>query len=493
MRQQRVSPVEVGDVLADKYRVERIIGVGGMGVVAEVSHLELEQRYAIKFMLPEIAKFGEAVERFMREARAAARLKSEHVGRIFDVGRLESGAPYMVMELLGGVDLEELLEKSGRLPIESAVSYVLQACVALAEAHVAGIVHRDLKPANLFLSSRPDGSPIVKVLDFGVSKVKRAPGNQNYATSLTATSTMLGSPTYMAPEQMRSSKSVDARADVWALGVSLFQLLAGRPPFVADALPVLCLEICNDPAPSLVAFRPDVPPALEDAILQCLEKDPDRRPSTVADLALSLWPFAPREAFSSVQQVVGVMRSAGMTNRQLPAFWEGERKIPTAGELDATALASPGVRAGHPALPASPPMISKAQSAPGLARDLASQSRTRWFLVALLGGLFLLIAAVSVGVVLGSGQFGKAHDAATAATGVREETQPIGIAPDDDSNGEHSAPTPPSSVTPAASSSSPTIQSAQPPAAATTPRRRLPQPTAKPPPKSKDYDPLGHQ
>src|SRR4051812_26900830 len=183
---------QAGDVLAGKYRVERILGVGGMGIVLAVEHLELGQRMAIKMMLPGVAPDEMAVTRFLREARAAAGIQSEHVVRIFDVGTLETGAPYMVMELLRGEDLNQLLANVGRLAVTDAVDYVLQACHAIAEAHAMGIVHRDLKPSNLFLTKRSDESALVKVLDFGISKAMNPDKDGLNSANLTTTSAVMG-------------------------------------------------------------------------------------------------------------------------------------------------------------------------------------------------------------------------------------------------------------------------------------------------------------
>ena len=215
-------PVSPGDVVAGKYRVERIIGAGGMGVVVAARHLQLDQTVALKFMTH---RTPAGDERFSREARAAARLKSEHAAKVHDVGALDNGTPYMVMEYLEGNDLHALLSAEGALPIDLAVGYVMQACEAIGEAHAHGIVHRDLKPHNLFLTTGVGGRPKIKVLDFGISKT------QDDETTLTRSSDIIGTPVYMAPEQLRSSKDVDARADIWALGAMLYELVTGRLPF----------------------------------------------------------------------------------------------------------------------------------------------------------------------------------------------------------------------------------------------------------------------
>src|SRR5687768_7598752 len=214
----------IGDVVAGKYRIVRSMAIGGMGEVYEAMHDELSMRIALKVLLREQARIPEAVERFLREARAAASLNSEHVAKVFDVGRTADGAPYLAMELLEGEDLEQLVERRGPLPVHEAVWYVLETLEALGEAHARGIVHRDLKPSNLFLSRSGDRSR-VKVLDFGISKLER--GMEAPQVSLTTTKSMLGSPGYMSPEQVRSSKNVDARTDIWSVGVILYELLQG--------------------------------------------------------------------------------------------------------------------------------------------------------------------------------------------------------------------------------------------------------------------------
>ena len=280
-----------GDVVAGKYQVERVLGEGGMGVVIAARHLELDQRVAVKFLLPEIAKRSDAAERFRREARAAVKIRSEHVARVIDVGTSDDGVPFMVMEYLEGADLGQELKRHGALPVVDAVTYLLEACEAVAEAHSAGIVHRDLKPANLFLASRADGSRLIKVLDFGISK--SVSGGSMSDLSLTNTSALIGSPLYMSPEQMHSAKSVDARTDIWALGAILYQSLANRTPYVGESIPQLCSSLLNDTPPALATFRSDVPAELEVVVSKALQKNREHRFQTVAELARALVPFAP--------------------------------------------------------------------------------------------------------------------------------------------------------------------------------------------------------
>jgi len=277
-----------GAVLSGKYAVQRLIGKGGMAAVVAARQVALGGDVAIKILHPRLANDEEGSERFFREARATARIRSEHVVRVLDVGTTEGGLPYIVMELLHGRDLGQLLD-SGALSVHHAVDFVLQASEALAEAHALGIVHRDLKPSNLWLSQRPDGTPFVKVLDFGISKLSAEVEND---PKLTETQSVFGSPMYMSPEQIRSAKRVDPRTDVWALGVVLYELLAGRLPFEADtAASALASITADDPAP-LHPLRPEVPPELEQAIYHCLVKDVTKRCQSLAELARLLVPFA---------------------------------------------------------------------------------------------------------------------------------------------------------------------------------------------------------
>jgi serine/threonine-protein kinase len=279
-----LAPVAVGDVLASKYRVERVLGSGGMGVVVAAQHVALHHKVALKLMLPTAAADGDAVARFLREARAAAQLTSEHVARVLDVGTLTSGAPFMVMELLDGSDLEGVLRERGPLPVTDAVDYIRQACDAVAEAHERGIVHRDLKPGNLFLARDARGRTSIKVLDFGISKHTAAVGD----LALTKTAAVMGSPLYMSPEQMRASRNVDARTDVWSLGVTLYQLLTGRVPFFAESPMELGAKVLHEEPEPLHRVRRDVPPAVDAVVMQCLAKDPASRLPTARDLSSAL-------------------------------------------------------------------------------------------------------------------------------------------------------------------------------------------------------------
>jgi serine/threonine protein kinase len=288
----------IGDVIDSKYKTESVLGSGGMGIVVAARHLQLGQRVAIKFLRTDVGQDTAAVARFLREARAVVALSSEHVARVLDVGTLDSGAPYIVMEYLAGRDIAQALRESGRFTVAEAVAFVLQACEAIAEAHALGIVHRDLKPSNLFVARRLDGSPLVKVLDFGIS---RAPELGSIASrgvpSLTASGLMIGSPLYMSPEQIRNAKGVDGRTDVWSLGVILYELLTGAPPFSGETLGEVLAQIVAKDAPPVRRTSPDVPEALAQLISKCLDRDPALRVQSIAELATGLLPFAgPSEA-----------------------------------------------------------------------------------------------------------------------------------------------------------------------------------------------------
>jgi serine/threonine-protein kinase len=254
---------KAGDVIDGKYRVERDLAEGGMGAILLATDLATNEHVAIKVMLPEAMEIEGAVTRFEREARAAAGIVSEHVVRIFHVGELQNGAPFMVMEYLEGKDLGEVVGPEKSLSIAEASDYVLQACEAMAEAHKSGIVHRDLKPSNLFLAERKDGPKIVKVLDFGISKFSAdSPVVGKEGAALTATRTMMGSPLYMSPEQVRSAKNVDRRSDIWSLGVILYELLSGRLPFEGDNPGAICAMIVADAPVPLRWMKKDLPEAL---------------------------------------------------------------------------------------------------------------------------------------------------------------------------------------------------------------------------------------
>jgi eukaryotic-like serine/threonine-protein kinase len=279
---QRRLP-RVGEVIAEKYRIKQVLGRGGMGVVLAAHHLVLEHVVALKLMHPELDASEVAGARFAREARAAARLKSEHSVRILDVDRLPSGAPYIVMEYLAGASLEKVLAERGAIPFAEAVSWTVQACKAIAEAHEHGIIHRDVKPENLFLTRGASGEPLVKVLDFGLAKCLEVDPRHT-----TEASRRIGSPQYMSPEQIFGAHDVDHRTDIWSLGATLYELIANRAVFDGPNLAVLFTRILEGRPTPLRAIRPEVPVALEAVIMRCLERAPELRFQTAHDLAAAL-------------------------------------------------------------------------------------------------------------------------------------------------------------------------------------------------------------
>lgn len=302
-----------GIVIDGRYRIEAVVGIGTMGAVVAARHLVLDRRIAIKFLRPDRAVDPTAVERFRQEASAASRIRTDHVVRIHDIGVTDEGLPFMAMELLEGIDLEKLTQR-GPLSIQLAADCVLQAAEALAEAHVEGIVHRDIKPSNLFLTRRPDGSRWLKVLDFGISKLAPERGGD---PSLTSTQAVIGSPAYMAPEQIRTSKYVTAKVDVWALGVVLFEILTARLPFEGDTVGSVLAAVTMLPPASLRALRPDVSERVEAVVLACLEKDPAAR-ATLGDLAAGLRPFATPFGIVSADRVARICGTSARTSLAPP-------------------------------------------------------------------------------------------------------------------------------------------------------------------------------
>ena len=352
-----------GDVVCGKYRIEGTLGHGGMGVVLAATDTSLGRAVAIKLLPPHKSSSPEAVARFLREARAAAAIQSEHVVRVFEVDTFVTGTPFIVMERLVGGDLAQALDEQGPMPIDIACDTILQACQALGEAHRLGIVHRDLKPGNLFLSQRPDGSACLKILDFGISK--GTPLDPDGGSSLTATGAVMGTPLYMSPEQIRSLRDVDARTDIWALGAILFELLTRSSIFEAPTAAALCAMIAMDPPTPLRVRLPSAPAELEAIILRCLHKDPAGRFQDVAALADALAPFASDRGRLSVEVVSRVVRGSsaplafGRGSGPPPAPTMPRSLAPTLGNdtaIDPPILRPSGTPAMAPfATPSGPP------------------------------------------------------------------------------------------------------------------------------------------
>ena len=321
--------LEIGAVIDGKYRVEGTIGSGGMGVVFLARHLQLRERVAIKVLKPERGSRPELVERLLREARAAASIRNRHVVRVLDVGTLPDAQPFIVMEYLEGEDLATLLGRGASLSVRDAVDYAVEAGEAVAEAHALGIVHRDLKPANLFLERRASGAVSVKVLDFGVARFLTGHADATEAKSgLTNSHSFVGSPAYMSPEQLTSPDDVDTRADVWALGLILYEMLSGSQPFKAPTLAVTCTKILQQSVPPLA--RTDVAPELAQALERALEKDRERRFASVLELCAVLAPHGSPAARASLTEIEAVQKRDGSgTTRSASAKPNVEPGSPT--------------------------------------------------------------------------------------------------------------------------------------------------------------------
>ncbi|HEX4340913.1 MAG TPA: serine/threonine-protein kinase [Polyangiaceae bacterium] len=393
--------IYVGQTIAGKYVVEAVLGAGGMGVVVRARHAVLGSRVAIKFMHPELATNTEMRARFSGEAERVAQMQSEHVVRVLDIGELPSGAPFIVMEYVEGKDLSTILLERGPLPVIEAVDYLLQACEGIAEAHSRGIIHRDVKPANLVVARQHDGSTIVKVLDFGIAKTL-VPGE---GSKLTSTSAMMGSPYYSAPEQLESASRADQRADIWALGVTLHELLTGQGPFDGASQASIIAAIMTMPPVALRRHRPDLAENLEWIVARCLEKEPNRRFRRVVDLAEHLAVHGSPAAHASLASIAGipgqqrtntvVMPSVPAPRQSTPAPYQSQPS-PAYQSQPSPAYQSnpaPGFGAGAPAQG-----VGMRGSAPVAARASAG----RGLIVAAVVATVVVVAAIIVAVVLAS-------------------------------------------------------------------------------------------
>ena len=360
-----------GAIIGGKYRIDGFLGSGGMGVVLSATHLDLDAPVAIKIVRDDFAANEAIVSRLLFEARAVARMQSVHVVRVLDVARLPNGAPYVVMEKLRGADMAALLEQRTTIPPAEAIGYLLQACEGLSEAHGLGIVHRDLKPENLFLALTPEGV-VLKILDFGISKNISA-AREGRRTTLTKGGAAIGSPSYMAPEQIRAEPNLDARADIWSLGTILFELLTGRCPFEAETVAQMYQKVLTEAAPSLLDFVPDAPVELNTIIRLCLQKDPSDRFQTVQELVMALRclarpAIAPRPRMQSGVEVIaaspssppgvslsvklGLCATATLLATASVAFWQLQlRTAPPRASLSASLPARPAALAAEPTTP----------------------------------------------------------------------------------------------------------------------------------------------
>jgi serine/threonine-protein kinase len=473
-----------------------------MGTVVEVTHVQLGASFALKFLHHDAAANPGLTERFFREARAAGALKSEHVCRVFDVGVFD-GKPYLVMERLEGTDLARVLRRRGRLAVPEACDVVIQACAGIAEAHAAQIVHRDLKPGNLFLTERADGTPLVKVLDFGIAK-----STQEGDQELTGTHTILGSPSYMSLEQLRSSKLVDRRSDIWSLGVILFELVAGRRPFSGDGIADLALKIAMEPTPRL----PDGPAVLDDVIARCLARDPAQRYPEAAALALALAPLASDRGRALAAGIARTTRQP--TAPAVPPSSPHAVQLisaPAWGAAEVSPTVPPtmpptGVSPAVPPLGAPPTVTTLSSGAmetvPRPDRGSGLARTRRIGMIAAIVGVAMIGIAIIGGVSGGGG--GNGDD---AKAGSAEPRKPLGMSTEDAAAAAAELPRPPPPAVPsdaetftptipdrpstpagaaAAAAAEPTLEPEVAPAPPTTtpPPAAAPPPAKKPPPRT---------
>jgi eukaryotic-like serine/threonine-protein kinase len=307
----------VGEVVGEKYRLVRLLGEGGMGAVYEARHDVIGRRFAVKFLHAELAGHPEILARFRREAQAAGSLENENIAAVTDFGSAPDGAPYIVMEFLEGEDLAKTLARTGPLPIARAAHILIQVCRGLVAAHGRGIVHRDLKPENLLLQQRGDGGDLVKILDFGIAKLK---STEQRPEAATRTGITLGTPYYMPPEQARGQKELDERADIYALGVILFELLSAQKPHQGENYNAILYSILMGGAPRIEAFRPDLPPELANVVHRAMAGEAKDRYQSVSELSQALAPFTgraltPAPTFSNASTVMAPHGGAAQSVR----------------------------------------------------------------------------------------------------------------------------------------------------------------------------------
>lgn len=458
----RLAELRPGALIGGKFRLERLLGEGGIGLVYVATHLELDEPVALKFMRDEMMHNASIVERFAQEARAAVKLKSEHVARVLDVGR-HGSTPFMVMEMLEGRDMQRMVSEQGPMDVELAVELTVQACEALAEAHGRGIVHRDVKPENLFVVER-DGMLSLKVLDFGISKV--ALGGKLSPVDLRSSNEMLGSPYYMSPEQIRATHDVDHRADLWSLGATLFEVLTGRTAFAGNELADLMNAVVTEPHRALHELRPDLPLGLEQVIDRCLAKRREDRFQSAGELALALLPFTRKRARSVAERAVTLTRSGGID----PGLQMPPSLPPPANGLSAESGSIPALRVPsvpHLALDTASGPPSYASTLANPAPDKPARGRaTTWIAVAAL----LLLVGVAL-VVLRR----EPIQTENTAAGARGETPVPSASATPAAVATATAATPPPSDQPVVSSSVPVSPpSKQPASTAGAPRRPAP-------------------
>ena len=454
--------MQPGDLIADKYRLEHVVGRGGMGIVYAATHLQLAQQVAIKFVHTDATADPTAVASLLKEARTIARLKSEHVARILDAGALTPRDPYIVLELLSGSRLDEYVTTSGPRDVGEAAELVIQACHGLADAHSNGVVHRDIKPSNLFLTRDASGHGCVKIIDFGISK---AHGRGEEPThSAIAAASLLGSPMYMSPEQLNTPEDIDSRTDVWSLGIVLHYLVTGRHPFEADNLAGLMHSVSRDPPAPLVG----VPAAYAAVVHRCLQKDRDARYPTVHGVAADLLALAPARARWTFER----MSTSATVEAQLAAgTGPGQRLVDP--EAPTIALAPPAAAA---AAAGRPPPFEQTASFDGVAKAERDEPHVPLRPLLAVGALIFVGLVVATVALLRPGRpaaagHGEAASGASSAAMRPVEPQPQPqIAP---------SATPTTSPAPGTATAAAVVDTAAPKPSA----RPTPQGTTRPPPK----------
>ncbi len=349
-------------LVGGKYQIVRQLGEGGMGAVYEGRHTGTGRRVAVKVIAgAALAKNAEVVSRFQREAMASGAIESQYIAQILDTGVDEAtGNPYTVMELLSGEDLSQAVQRLGPLAPDVALRVVAQACLGLKKAHEAGVVHRDIKPANLYLAKREEGDVVVKLLDFGIAKVRAEPGSVAEVGALTRTGAMLGSPLYMSPEQARGLKDIDHRTDIWSLGVVLYEALAGATPNAdVDTVGELILRICSAPPRHLQEVAPWVPPAAAEIVHRALTLEPSGRFGTAAEMLDAI----------RAQLPTGLVLSESMFTAMSP-----QARAAVAPKLEL----SSGMRAPSPSFAGLPERLSRptAPAASGASTTVGVQTST---------------------------------------------------------------------------------------------------------------------
>ncbi|HZU85040.1 MAG TPA: serine/threonine-protein kinase [Polyangiaceae bacterium] len=439
-----------GAIVAGRYRLEEVVGHGGMGSVWRATHTGLGEQVAVKLVSANFVRSSEALRRFDTEAKAAARLRSRHVPQVFDNGVLEDGTPFLVMELLHGESLAARIARAGPIPLPETISILEQCCRALTRAHSLGIVHRDIKPENVYLAqSVDDDGYIVKVLDFGIAKVTSSLAEDG--RSSTRTGTLLGTPLYMSPEQARGLRTVDSRTDLYSLGLVAYTMLSGRLPFGGETLGELLLQICAEPLPSLRAVAPGLPPAIEAWFQKACARLPDDR-------------FPSAQAFVEALRVAAGISSPGPSD-PLAA------KFPSISGVGAAPdAASRSARSPVPETLNTPSTTSGTALGP----PFTPGARGRIVLIVAVAALGLVVVPVVVFV----SHARRADSAAPAAAGAKE---PAAVVDRGLADAGASVSLAPLTTEPAAQSSPPAI-AASPPTGATTARPAVGAPAAAAPP-----------